>query len=134
MFSFKRACLVTLALVLVTETAFAETFKAKTSWYGAQFQGKRMANGEPFDRHDPEIVAHKTLPLGTVLLVRNPDTGIGIVTKVQDRGPYVRGRMLDVSSAAAEILGFKDQGTATLVVTILFKPTKNVRVADGLDA
>ncbi len=134
MFGFIRVCLAVLALVLVTETAFAGSFEAKTSWYGAQFQGKRMANGEKFDMHDPEIVAHKTLPLGTVLLVRNPVNGIGVVVTVQDRGPYVRGRGLDVSAKAAEMLGFKERGTATLVVKILYKPTKNVRVADGLDA
>lgn len=98
-----------------------ESFTTKASWYGQQFQGRRMANGEPFNMHDPTIAAHRTLPFGTRLLVENPRTGRSQIVVVKDRGPYTRdpGRSLDLSRAAADRLGYTASGVAHLTVTVL---------------
>lgn len=70
------------------------------SWYGPGFHGRKMANGKRFDQNDPTVAAHKTLPLGTKLRVTSKDTGKSIVVEIQDRGPYIWGRELDLSMAA----------------------------------
>lgn len=85
----------------------------RASWYGPGFQGKPMANGKPFNMHKM-TVAHKTLPLGTRVRLRNPENGREINVSVTDRGPYVRGREFDLSKAAAAQLGFR--GVARLQV------------------
>lgn len=94
-------------------------YKAKASWYGPGFHGKKMANGKRFNMNDPTVVAHKTLPFGTKLLVRNPETDRIILLTVQDRGPYVGRRELDVSFAAAKKLGMVKGGVVELVYLIL---------------
>jgi len=89
------------------------------SWYGRDFEGKTMADGRAFRADDPTIAAHRTLPLGTELTLTNPRNGRSVTVRVQDRGPYIRGRSLDVSRAAAVALGFARQGTAVLTVQTL---------------
>ena len=89
------------------------------SWYGKWHHGKLMANGKPFDMHNPALAAHKTLPLGTLLLVRNASNGKALVAVVTDRGPYKEGRSLDISYAGAKYLGFADQGLAKLEIQVL---------------
>ena len=88
------------------------------SWYGDQFAGKLTANGEIFD---PELVsaAHKTLPMPSVVRVTNLDNGKSLVVRVNDRGPYVTGRIIDMSRAGARLLGFKDEGIARVRVQML---------------
>ena len=88
------------------------------SWYGDQFAGKLTANGEIFD---PELVsaAHKTLPMPSVVRVTNLDNGKSLVVRVNDRGPYVSGRIIDMSRAGARLLGFKDEGIARVRVQVL---------------
>lgn len=89
------------------------------SWYGQEFNGRPMANGEPFDEGDPTTVAHKTLPLGTKLVVHNPINGETIDVEVKDRGPFKPGRGLDLSKEAAKRLGFIDEGLAKLEVRVV---------------
>jgi rare lipoprotein A len=98
--------------------ALAQTqlMRMHASWYGKAFHTKTMASGDPFDMDDPNIAAHKSLPFGTRLKVTNPENGRTLVVTVKDRGPYVRGRDLDLSQAGADELGFRSRGTATLVV------------------
>jgi len=79
------------------------------SWYGQQFQGKQTASGEPFDMRD-FTAAHPTLPLGTFVKVTNLKNGSAVVVRINDRGPVVDGRIIDVSYNAARALGFKDRG------------------------
>jgi rare lipoprotein A (peptidoglycan hydrolase) len=79
------------------------------SWYGPRFQGRRTASGEKFDRY-ALTAAHKTLPLGSRVVVHNPRTGKRIVVRINDRGPYIRNRVLDLSEAAASALGLKARG------------------------
>ena len=95
--------------------AFALPNQMMTSWYGDRFAGRPTASGELFDPNQM-TAAHKTLPFGTRLRLTHPETGKTVVVRINDRGPFTRGRELDVSRAAAEALGFKDAGVATLKV------------------
>lgn len=79
------------------------------SWYGEQFEGKATASGEPFDMQD-FTAAHPTLPLGTFVKVTNLSNGRVVVLRINDRGPFVDDRIIDVSYNAARALGFKDRG------------------------
>ncbi|WP_279604350.1 septal ring lytic transglycosylase RlpA family protein [Methylobacterium sp. J-070] len=85
------------------------------SWYGSAFHGRMTANGEVFDRHSI-AAAHPTLPLPSYARVTNLDNGYSMVVRVNDRGPYHAGRVMDVSEEAAEALGFHRQGTARVRV------------------
>ena len=85
------------------------------SWYGEQFNGKQTANGETFDMNEVTI-AHPTLPLPSLVEVTNLDNGRTIIARANDRGPFASSRIIDVSKRAAELLGFKDKGTANVRV------------------
>jgi len=89
--------------------AFRELERGQASWYAARFHGRRTASGES---HDPHALtaAHKTLPFGTLVRVRSLVTGKEVEVRVNDRGPFVRGRVIDVSRAAAEALGLMALG------------------------
>jgi rare lipoprotein A len=89
----------------------------KASWYGARFHKRRTANGDVFDKSE-FTAAHKTLPLPSVVKVTNLDNGRSLKVVVNDRGPFVRGRIIDVSEAAAAELGFKGRGTARVLVEL----------------
>ncbi|HVB19761.1 MAG TPA: septal ring lytic transglycosylase RlpA family protein [Candidatus Paceibacterota bacterium] len=99
----------------------ADTRIVIASWYGPGLEGKPMANRLPFNSNDPTIAANRTLPLGTTLLVENPMNGRSLIVVVQDRGPYVTGRDLDLSYAAAKILGYAEKGVTQLAVSIIRK-------------
>ena len=88
------------------------------SWYGDEFAGRLTANGEIFD---PEQItaAHKTLPMPSVVRVTNLDNGKSLVVRVNDRGPFVPGRIIDLSRESARLLGFKELGIAKVRVQLL---------------
>lgn len=88
------------------------------SWYGEDFHGKYTANGEIFDLN-ALTAAHRTLPMPCVVQVTNLENGRMMALRVNDRGPYARGRIIDVSRRAAQLLGFEGQGTAKVRVRIL---------------
>jgi len=88
------------------------------SWYGRDFDGKKTASGAIFDSRKL-TAAHKTLPLGTNILVRNLENDKETIVTVNDRGPFVSGRILDLSEAAAEELGFKEKGLTTVGIRVL---------------
>lgn len=88
------------------------------SWYGPKFHGQKTANGEYFDMHALSA-AHRTLPLPSLVRVTNLDNGRQVVVRVNDRGPFVRGRLIDMSYAAAKALGYVKQGTAHVRVQAL---------------
>jgi rare lipoprotein A len=92
------------------------TYVGRASWYGPGFQGRRTANGERFDTQDL-TAAHKFLPFGTRLRVCR--AGRCVVVRVNDRGPYVRGRFLDLSKRAAQLIGVTEQGVSTVTATVL---------------
>jgi peptidoglycan lytic transglycosylase len=81
------------------------------SWYGPGFHGKRTASGERFDQNDL-TAAHRQLPLGTEVTVTNLENGRSITVAINDRGPYVGGRVIDLSKAAAQRLGIVEDGLA----------------------
>ncbi|MFH0351769.1 MAG: septal ring lytic transglycosylase RlpA family protein [Chromatiales bacterium] len=85
------------------------------SWYGPGFHGKETANGEVFNQ-DELTAAHRTLPLGTKVAVTNVTNGKSVKVEINDRGPYVKGRVIDLSRAAAIRLGMKDRGLAKVQI------------------
>jgi rare lipoprotein A (peptidoglycan hydrolase) len=88
------------------------------SWYGADFHGKETANGEIYNSGEM-TAAHRTLPLPSLVRVTNLNNGRSVVVRVNDRGPFAKNRVIDVSEKAAEVLGFKDLGTADVKVELL---------------
>ena len=88
------------------------------SWYGEQFHGRQAANGEIFDM-DGLTAAHRTMPLGSIVRVVNLSNGKHLHVRITDRGPYVNGRILDLSRAAAVHLGMEQEGTARVQVEIV---------------
>lgn len=83
------------------------------SWYGPNFHGKQTANGETFNMNDL-TAAHRTLPFNTVLLVENLDNGRAVEVRINDRGPYVGNRVIDLSRKAAEEIDMINSGTANV--------------------
>jgi rare lipoprotein A len=100
------------------DTAPAWSQSGRVSWYGPGFHGRRTANGETFDTHQLTM-AHRSLAFGSRVRVTNLDNGRTIVLRVNDRGPYVRGRIADLSHAAASRLGFVDDGLARARIELL---------------
>ena len=88
------------------------------SWYGQQHQGRATASGEAFDMNKL-TAAHRTLPFGTRLRVTNVENGKSVVVRVNDRGPHVPGRVLDLSFRAARALGITEAGVARVEVVVL---------------
>jgi len=123
-----RATLAALAALLVAAPtgqgpAFPDTVpewvqQGPVSWYGPGFQGRRTANGETFDTHDLTM-AHRSLEFGSEVRVTNLENGRSVVVRVNDRGPYVRGRVADLSHAAASELGFVDDGVVKARIELL---------------
>ncbi|MCP2085956.1 UNVERIFIED_ORG: rare lipoprotein A [Paraburkholderia sediminicola] len=87
----------------------------RASWYGRGFHGRRTANGERFDMH-ALTAAHRTLPLGSYVRVTNPATSRSVVVRINDRGPYAHGRIIDLSMAAAAALDMRHAGTARVQI------------------
>jgi rare lipoprotein A len=94
------------------------TERGLASWYGPGFHGRATASGETYDMYD-HTAAHKSLPLGTVVEVRNRDNGKRTKVRINDRGPFVRGRVIDLSYSAAEDLDMLGPGTAPIELRVL---------------
>ncbi len=97
------------------------------SWYGQAFQGRPTASGEIYDM-DRLTAAHRDLPLGTKVRVTNLSNGRSVALRINDRGPYISGRLIDVSKAAARKLGFVGAGLTEVQIEILSRP--NIQTAD----
>lgn len=93
------------------------------SWYGAQFHGRDTASGEPFDMNAP-TAAHVSLPLGSLVRLTNPSNGRTRMVRITDRGPYVRGREMDVSFEVARSLGFNERGVTRLRIELVEVPNR----------
>lgn len=91
------------------------------SWYGDEFQGDPTASGEPFNMN-ALTAAHPDLPLGTKIRVTNLKNDRSLILRINDRGPYIPGRFLDVSRAAARLLGFAEAGKAHVRIQVLRLP------------
>jgi rare lipoprotein A len=92
--------------------------EGRASWYGKKFHGRKTSNGEIYNMY-AMTAAHKTLPLGVFVKVTNQESGQKAVVRVNDRGPFVAGRIIDLSFAAAEKVGVVDLGTAPVIVEAL---------------
>ncbi len=93
-----------------------------SSWYGDEFHGKKTSNGEIYNS-GALTAAHQTLPLPSIVRVTNLENGKNVLVRVNDRGPFAKSRIIDVSEKAAEILGYRDKGTTTVKVEFLPKET-----------
>lgn len=101
---------------LKTAKGFSETGVA--SWYGKKFHGRKTASGERYNQNKM-TAAHRTLPFGTRVRVKNRDNGKSVVVTINDRGPFKKGRVIDVSRAAAKNLDMIGSGTARVSITAL---------------
>jgi rare lipoprotein A len=105
---------------------YSETGMA--SWYGEDFNGKRTANGERYNMNTL-TAAHRTLPLPCIVKVTNLQNGRSVVVRVNDRGPYVKDRIIDLSKHGAQLLGYMGQGTKKVKVEIMEKESKALKAA-----
>ena len=109
--------------------------KGKASFYASHFNGRRTASGERL-HPDSMTCAHRSYPFGTLLMVYNPANGRSVHVRVTDRGPYVQGRIIDLSWSAAKKLGIIGQGIATVFVSkantfvVPFLPTDEIEIPD----
>lgn len=114
---------------------YASTDNAKaiengiSSWYGPNFHGKLTANGEIYDMNGI-TAAHRTLPFGTILLVENLDNGKTVQVRINDRGPYAKDRIIDLSKGAAERVDMIGPGTARVRLYLLKGDLENSRITD----
>jgi rare lipoprotein A len=118
------ACFAALALALCSASAADRTGRpqvGKASYYAPYFAGRTMANGEPMQPRSNNA-ASRTLPLGTKALVTNLENGRSAVVEIKDRGPYVKGRIIDLSPATAARLGMLDDGVVPVEVLPLQLP------------
>ncbi len=104
--------------VVLTETAAAASAGGHASYYGKRFHGRTTANGETFNMN-AMTAAHKTLPFGTKVKVTNRNNGKSVVVRINDRGPFVGGRVIDLSRGAAAKIGMINSGTADVSIDIL---------------
>ncbi len=89
--------------------------KGKATFYSDRFHGRKTSSGVPYHK-DSLTCAHRTYPLGTMLEITNPGNGKKVIVEVNDRGPYARGKIVDLSYAAAHQLGIIRQGAATVII------------------
>ena len=100
------------------------------SWYGGQFQGRPTASGELFDTNQL-TAAHRTLPFGTIVRVTRIDNGLEVEVRINDRGPFVEGRVIDLSFAAASALEMTGDGVAPVRLTVVGgvdEPVRSIQV------
>lgn len=96
----------------------ARIFSGKASWYGGKFHGRKTASGEIYNQN-ALTAAHRHLPFGTKVKVTNLNNGRSIVVRINDRGPFIKGRIIDLSAAAARSIGLMKVGVASVQVTVL---------------
>ena len=117
----RRTVLFILLLGLRIAPVFGFSESGQASWYGGKFHGRTTASGETFDTN-ALTAAHKTLPFGTVVEVTNLDNGKAVTVRINDRGPFVEGRIIDLSRAAAEKLDMVGTGVARVEIHLVENP------------
>ncbi|HKW97334.1 MAG TPA: septal ring lytic transglycosylase RlpA family protein [Bryobacteraceae bacterium] len=118
---FTAAGLFFLGTVAHAETASRPSESGIASWYGTSFDGRLSASGEIYDQ-EQLTAAHRDLPFGTRVRVRRVDRGDSVVVRINDRGPYVKSRIIDLSHAAAVQLGMIDGGVAEVTIEVVERP------------
>ena len=101
-----------------TKVSINDSFSGIASWYGPNFHNKLTSNGEYYNMHDM-TAAHKTLPMNTVLRVTNLENGKKIVVRINDRGPFVKTRIIDLSNEAAHRIDMVKKGTAAVRIEVI---------------
>lgn len=117
----RTSCLAALLVAFTANSAFAsdtEIQQGVASFYSDRFQGATTASGEAFDQQ-ALTAAHPSLPFGSKVLVTRPDTGQEVEVLINDRGPFVKGRIIDLSRSAANKLGMIRRGTAPVLLTLV---------------
>jgi len=107
-----------------TVVSVGDTFRGNASWYGPDFHGKLTSNGETYNMHDM-TAAHKTLPMNTIVKVTNLRNGLTTVVRINDRGPFIATRIIDLSNKAAHKINMVGKGTAPVKLEILSFETKD---------
>jgi len=113
--------------IITQAVAFKSIGMIKASWYGPRFNGKTTANGETYDEM-ALTAAHKTLPFGTLLRLTNPQNNKSVIVRINDRGPYIPGRHIDISKGAAIELDMLDIGVHWLEAEIIVLEEENSKV------
>ena len=98
--------------------AVRSSYRGMASWYGPGFHGRRSASGESFNQH-AMTAAHRTLPFGTQVRVTNVNNGRQVVVRINDRGPYSHGRIIDLSAGAASAIGLRSAGVGPVLIEVL---------------
>lgn len=111
-------------MVIMCVGAWAQTEKGKATFYGNRFNGRRTASGETL-HNDSMVCAHRTHPFGTLLKVTNKRNGKSVVVRVIDRGPYAKGRIIDLSYAAAKNIGMISSGVVDCEIEVVGKGSIN---------
>jgi len=106
-----------------TVVSVGDEFSGNASWYGPDFDGKLTSNGEIYNMHDM-TAAHKTLPMNTIVKVTNKRNGLVTVVRINDRGPFIATRIIDLSNAAAKKIDMVGAGTAPVTIEVLGFQTK----------
>ncbi len=116
----KAAVFLSVLIISGCATTYREGYRESglASWYGSDFHGKKTSNGETYDMYG-RTAAHRTLPFGTLLRVTDRESGRDIEVRVNDRGPFVSGRILDLSYGAAESLGTVGRGVVPVTIEII---------------
>lgn len=123
---FLNRYIVTILLIAITSSACAKDPKVQIgngSWYGKKFHGRKTASGEKYNMY-ALTAAHKTLPFNTMVEVTNLSNNRKIIVRINDRGPYAKGRIIDLSYLAAKKLGYANKGVAKLKLKVLYKQKK----------
>lgn len=115
-------------LLSVSAVPSALIERGQASWYGKRFHGRRTASGERFDMH-ALTAAHPTLPFGRLVCVRGVRTGMTVLVRINDRGPHIRGRVIDLSYAAAKALNLMDKGIKE--VEVFYPAAQDEKVLQG---
>jgi rare lipoprotein A len=103
-----------------------EVFRGVASWYGPDFHGKLTANGEIYNMYD-YTAANKIMPLGTIVKVTNLNNNKSVVVRINDRGPFVKDRIIDLSYAAGKKIGIDRTGTAPVEIVVLKTPQVKIK-------
>jgi rare lipoprotein A len=101
-----------------TKTYIGEEFEGIASWYGPDFHAKKTSNGEIYDMHG-QTAASKTLPMNTMVYVYNKDNGKSTTVRINDRGPFIKGRIIDLSNKAAHDIDMVKKGTANIRIKVI---------------
>ncbi len=117
----KQSCNLVLSHGAPAQPRPHECWHSVASWYGPQFEGRPTANGTIFNMY-AATAAHRSLPLGSLVRISNPTTGRSMVVTINDRGPYIPGRGLDVSYGVARMLGFAERGLCRVEIEFLRRP------------